>query len=304
MPWGVAAGAAIGIGGSVGSGFLSGNGAKKQMALMRDALNNQRSIDSRTYGDLALYRQFGNDSINAFSRYLTEDPVRYMTPGVTSDLGTYQQFGRKSVEDLREYLATDPTTDPGYAFRLKSGSNAIANNAATAGMLQSGDTLRALNEFGQEMGSQEYGNAFNRYLQKAGVLQGNVGIGQNATGLLMQENDNAFRRYLGKGGLLQGNVGIGQNAVVQGGALANQGASNIGNIAANSDAGAQDRAMAGALGESTGFASSLLMGGKFGGTGGTGGSGFGGFTNAFSNIFKKPTNYQYARFPSTVGVMA
>ena len=53
--------------------------------------------------------------------------------------------------------------DPGYAFRLSEGQKALERSAAARGGLLSGGTGKALQRFGQEMGSQEYTNAFNRY---------------------------------------------------------------------------------------------------------------------------------------------
>lgn len=59
----------------------------------------------------------------------------------------------------------------GYNFTMKSGSDAIASNAATKGLIGSGGTLKALNNYGQQTGQTYFGN----YLQG---LQG-----QQATGL-------------------------------------------------------------------------------------------------------------------------
>jgi hypothetical protein len=53
--------------------------------------------------------------------------------------------------------------DPGYAFRLKEGQQALDRSAAARGGLISGGALKAAARYGQEMGSQEYTNAFNRY---------------------------------------------------------------------------------------------------------------------------------------------
>ena len=53
--------------------------------------------------------------------------------------------------------------DPGYAFRLKEGQKRLERSAAARGGLISGAALKAATEYGQEMGSQEYTNAFNRY---------------------------------------------------------------------------------------------------------------------------------------------
>jgi hypothetical protein len=55
------------------------------------------------------------------------------------------------------------TADPGYAFRLSEGTKALDRSAAARGGLISGGALKAATRFGQDMGSQEYTNAFNRY---------------------------------------------------------------------------------------------------------------------------------------------
>lgn len=75
--------------------------------------------------------------------------------------------------------------DPGYAFRLAEGQKALDRQAAARGGLISGSALKAATRYGQEMGSQEYQNAFNRYQAersaKLGPLQSLAGVGQTAT---------------------------------------------------------------------------------------------------------------------------
>jgi hypothetical protein len=72
--------------------------------------------------------------------------------------------------------------DPGYAFRLGEGQKALERSAAARGGLLSGGTGKALQRFGQELGSQEYTNAFNRYQAerqaRLGPLQSLTGMGQ------------------------------------------------------------------------------------------------------------------------------
>ena len=72
--------------------------------------------------------------------------------------------------------------DPGYAFRLGEGTKALERSAAARGGLLSGGTGKALQRFGQELGSQEYTNAFNRYQAerqaRLGPLQSLTGMGQ------------------------------------------------------------------------------------------------------------------------------
>ena len=55
-------------------------------------------------------------------------------------------------------------TDPGTQFRLTQGLNAMNATAAARGGLISGNALKAGQDYGQAQGSQEYQNAFNRYL--------------------------------------------------------------------------------------------------------------------------------------------
>jgi hypothetical protein len=86
-------------------------------------------------------------------------------------------------------------TDPGTQFRLQQGLNAMNATAAARGGLISGNALKAGQDYGQAQGSQEYQNAFNRYLKSydASVNQANVGynraaslagVGQTATNQL------------------------------------------------------------------------------------------------------------------------
>jgi hypothetical protein len=78
--------------------------------------------------------------------------------------------------------------DPGYAFRLAEGQKALDRQAAARGGLISGGALKAAQRYGQEMGSQEYTNAFNRYQTERGArlnpLQSLAGVGQTAVNQL------------------------------------------------------------------------------------------------------------------------
>ena len=61
--------------------------------------------------------------------------------------------------------------DPGYAFRMSEGMKALERSAAARGGLLSGATLKGTQRYGQDLASQEYQNAFNRYqAERAGTL--------------------------------------------------------------------------------------------------------------------------------------
>jgi hypothetical protein len=63
----------------------------------------------------------------------------------------------------KDFGMQDFQQDPGYSFRLSEGLKGLDRSAAARGGLISGGALKAATQYGQEMGSQEYQNAFNRY---------------------------------------------------------------------------------------------------------------------------------------------
>ena len=109
-------------------------------------------------------------------------PVREAGVRALPELETasrYTPFGMKQF-----------TADPGYGFRLAEGQKALDRQAAARGGLISGGALRAAQRYGQEMGSQEYTNAFNRYQTerqaRLNPLQSLAGVGQTSVAQLGQ----------------------------------------------------------------------------------------------------------------------
>jgi hypothetical protein len=79
-------------------------------------------------------------------------------------LGLSQNKGAEGFGKYgRDFNMSDFTADPGYAFRLAEGQKTLERNAAARGGLISGGALKAATRYGQDMGSQEYQSAFNRY---------------------------------------------------------------------------------------------------------------------------------------------
>ena len=89
----------------------------------------------------------------------------------------YQNFG---MEQFKQ--------DPGYAFRMSEGMKALENSAAARGNLLSGATMKGIQRYGQDMASQEYMNAFNRYQverqARLNPLQSLAGVGQTTANAL------------------------------------------------------------------------------------------------------------------------
>lgn len=84
--------------------------------------------------------------------------------------------------------------DPGYGFRMKEGIKALEASAAARGGLMSGNTGKALTQYGQDMASQEYTNAFNRYQAerqaRLGPLQSLTGMGQTTANTIGNAGQN------------------------------------------------------------------------------------------------------------------
>ena len=107
----------------------------------------------------------------------------------------------------RDFSMADYQADPGYAFRLSEGMKGLNATAAARGGLISGNALRAATQYGQEMGSQEYQNAYNRYQinrsNQLTPLQSLMGAGQTATNTMGQAGQNyanqAGEAYMGAG---------------------------------------------------------------------------------------------------------
>jgi hypothetical protein len=108
----------------------------------------------------------------------------------------FREAGVRALPELEAASRYTPfgmkqfTADPGYGFRLAEGQKALDRQAAARGGLISGGALRAAQRYGQEMGSQEYTNAFNRYQTerqaRLNPLQSLAGVGQTSVGQLGQ----------------------------------------------------------------------------------------------------------------------
>jgi hypothetical protein len=109
----------------------------------------------------------------------------------------------KTAADYGKYASAEFTpalfqADPGYAFRVSEGMKALDRTAAARGGLISGAALRGATRYGQEMGSQEFQNAFNRFQTArtntlnpfqslAGVAQSSANTLTGAAGQLGQQ---------------------------------------------------------------------------------------------------------------------
>lgn len=166
----------------------------------------------------------------------TYNPYNVAGVGATNQLAAlFGQGGAYTQQPTLEQLQMDP----GYAFRLQQGEQAMNRSAAAQAGLQSGAALKAATRYGQEAGSQEYQNAYNRFMaNRAQAVQGlqNLsgtgltaaggigGLSGNLANMYANTGANLANVYQGGGQQLAANYNaLGQN-VGQG--LVNQGAAN------------------------------------------------------------------------------
>jgi len=122
----------------------------------------QREQYDQTRADLAPYRAAGTNAL------------AQLTAGTAPGGQFTKQFGMSDFEQ-----------DPGYGFRMSEGLKALDRTAAARGNLLSGATLKGAQRYGQDLGSLEYQNAFNRYQTNRsnvlGPIQSLAGVGQSST---------------------------------------------------------------------------------------------------------------------------
>jgi hypothetical protein len=138
--------------------------ADRSGALQRETAKEQLALQQRMYEEnIARQKPFYDVGVNALPELVAASKY---TP---FEMQQFQQ-------------------DPGYAFRLKEGQQALDRSAAARGGLISGNALKAAQRYGQEMGSQEYMNAFNRYQTERAArlnpLQSLTGMAQTTANTL------------------------------------------------------------------------------------------------------------------------
>jgi hypothetical protein len=193
---------ALGALGSVYSGYQTGQAAKDAAQIQADSAANALALQREQFeyqkGLLEPYRQAGESALGRLSGVMGLDG---------------QPAQPQQLLDM----------DPGYAFRLGEGMKALERVQAARGNMLSGGAIKAGQRYAQDFASGEYGNAYNRLANIAGLGQtvgGQLGsaaqqFGQTA-GETMSQGANALAagrvgRTSGYMGGIGGAVGSFQN---------------------------------------------------------------------------------------------
>jgi hypothetical protein len=179
---------------------MKGRAAKRaanaQAASAEEASRLQREMYAQQQALQDPYRQAGLTGQNRM--------MELMGLGGNVNAQDYGRYGR-------DFAMSDYEADPGYAFRLSEGNKALERSAAARGMVMSGQMFKGAQRFGQDLASQEYQNAFQRY-------QTNRTNQLNPLGALMSSGQNASNVLTGAAGVLGGQLG--ENAMGAGNARA------------------------------------------------------------------------------------
>jgi hypothetical protein len=159
---------------SIGSGYMQSQAAKSAAQTQANAADRamaqERAMYEQSREDLGPYRETGYTALKDIER---------MKPFLTS------QFG---PDQFAQYL------DPSMAFRQRLGTQATERLANVGGGAISGNTLRSLADYGQNLASTEYGNAFNRFQTERGniynTLANIAGMGQQSVNTGVQAGQN------------------------------------------------------------------------------------------------------------------
>ena len=108
-----------------------------------------------------------NQGATALQTRMYEDQVARQQPFYQAGLNALPEYTKGVMPGgdlVRPFAATDFQTDPGYGFRMSEGMKALDRTAASRGNLLSGATFKGAQRFNQDMASNEYNNAYNRYV--------------------------------------------------------------------------------------------------------------------------------------------
>lgn len=225
----------IGLVGNVVGGIMGNSAAKKAAGI-------QSAADTQAASDVTAATAAANPAIGAAADKAGA-LAQTGAAGVTAAAGTaatgattaaadankildpYSQAGTAAAGTLQTGLAaggdfnktpslSDLQMDPGYAFRLQAGQQALSRSSAARGAGDSGSAMKDMANYSQGAASQEYQNAFNRYQtntqNRYSNLFGEQGVGLTA-GAQQGANTMNASQYAGNINTAAANTQLGAN---------------------------------------------------------------------------------------------
>ena len=213
--FGITGGDILRGGANLVSGAMSADAAREAARMQANAATAGGQLASQTADkQMALLEKMFNKQIEL------QEPFRQ--GGVAAENRMLDLLGLSSNRNAAGYGSlgknfgmSDFQADPGYAFRMSEGLKAVDRQAAARGGLISGGALKASQRYGQDLASQEYQNAYNRYQTNRtnllNPLQSLAGAGQTSANTM----GNAAAGYGSEGSNALGGAGTAQANAIQ-----------------------------------------------------------------------------------------
>lgn len=150
--------------------------SKKMISTAVMPLSNKTLTDS-----LGLTNYSGDKALDAQRAAAAQanELQKNMYDRAMSDMDPYAKAGTTSLSSLSDgSFMNNWQQDPGYEFRMNEGMKAINQGAAARGLGNSGTTMKALARYGQDFGTNEYKNVYDR---KYNNLSNLANMGFNAS---------------------------------------------------------------------------------------------------------------------------
>ena len=210
------------FGGLIGSNAAENAASQEQKQFQQSSQELQDLAKAQNQENLGRLSPLYNIGAGAGGQAVQSLRALLGTPGQ----GLLQGYGSFSAPTLQQAQQT-----PGYQFTLQQGENALQNSAAARGDLLSGNTLKAITDYGQNLANTTYNDVYNRALNSYQTNAGNF----------YQNQANQYGRLMGLGGM---GLQTGLNAAGQLGANSQDFYGNMSNALGMANQGA----MAGAAG--------------------------------------------------------
>lgn len=147
----------VGQGGANAAANAAGSATNQAIAFAQNQANVNRS-------DASPWVSSGRSALSEIGKLLGwGDLYNPGTEGSTWEF-TGDPDGSKRAAAMNAFQ-----TSPGYQFRKTEGINALDRSAAAKGTLRSGAQMKAVQGFGDNLASAEWGDQFGRYLTLAGM---------------------------------------------------------------------------------------------------------------------------------------
>lgn len=127
--------------------------ARQYADTMRDALNFQKGVYTTAQGQYDPYIQAGTRGLTGFEQAITD-------------------YTQPTLDYTQKDFSFDTFQDPGAKYRMSEAQKAIQGSAAAKGGALGSGALKSLQTRSQDMASQEYANAYDRWLKDSQLRYG------------------------------------------------------------------------------------------------------------------------------------